>query len=251
MPTVLLRLSGPMQAWAAHTPFESHHDTLTRPTKSGVIGLVANALGHDRTDDTSHLAALHFTVRADRPGHLEHDDYTAGAGTFPLDTLTLHTHPELAQQPDRFIYAAPREATPKTPPKASWAPSTRKTTKGRKTYIVDGAFLAGLTGPQQLTDAVHEALMRPARLLHLGRRCCPPARLIPHGTTPWDTEWPHHVPLLPEATTPHPHYWQETLDPTAPALPEQPPTRYADRDHRTLAMTSHTATPPPAPQETW
>ncbi|MFF4331177.1 type I-E CRISPR-associated protein Cas5/CasD [Streptomyces sp. NPDC001591] len=248
MPTSLLCLSGPMQSWGIHTRYEAHHDTLGRPTKSGVVGLVANALGHDIDDDISQLAALRFAVRADRPGHLERDDQTAGGGDFPLDILTATRDPRLAANPDRFHYAAPREVAPVTG--ASWDPATRKTVMGDKTYIIGGSFLAGLTGPAPLIEAIDRALTRPARLLYLGRRCCPPARPIAHGTTLHDDDWPDHIPLLPDATTTRPTAWQETDSSTAPRLPEQPPTTYQRRDHRTLPMHSRITTPPPAPQET-
>ncbi|MFI1177502.1 type I-E CRISPR-associated protein Cas5/CasD [Streptomyces melanogenes] len=243
MPTVLLRLSGPLQAYGVHPAFEAHQDTLPRPTKSAVIGLLCNALGYDLSADTRHLAALHFAVRADRPGHLERDDQTAGNGRFPLDALTASRHPQLAADPHRFTYAAPRETDAHGA--ASWKPETRKTVMGDQTYLADAAFLAGLTGPRELTDTLHQALARPARLLYLGRRCCPPAHPIAHGTTDHTTDWPDHVPLLPEATTPEPVCWQQTTDPTAPALPEHPPTSYQLRDHRTLAMSSRPTTPPP------
>ncbi|MFK0016303.1 CRISPR-associated protein Cas5 [Streptomyces sp. NPDC091027] len=248
MPTCLVLLSGPMQAWGVHTPYESHGDTVSRPIKSGVLGLVCNAFGYDLDHDTAHLARLHFAVRADRPGHLERDDQTAGGGNFPLDVLTAARHPQLAANPDRFRYAAPREVDPVTG--ASWAPATRKTVKGDKTYIVNGSFLAGLTGPAPLIDAIHQALRQPARLLYLGRRCCPPARPVAHGTTEHDTDWPDHIPLLPDATTLQPTAWSETNSPTAPALPEQPPTAYQHRDHRNLHVNSRTTNPPPATQDT-
>ncbi|MFE9846547.1 type I-E CRISPR-associated protein Cas5/CasD [Streptomyces goshikiensis] len=248
MPTGLLLLSAPMQSWGVHARYESHNDTLSRPTKSGVIGLVANALGHDRNDDLAHLAALRFAVRADRPGHLERDDQTAGGGDFPLDILTATRDQRLAADPSRFRYAAPREVDPVTG--AFWEKSTRKTVMGDKTYIIGGSFLAGLTGPAPLIEAVQDALARPARLLYLGRRCCPPAGPIAYGITDHDTDWPDHIPLLPDATTDCPTAWQETETPTAPCLPEQPPTTYQRRDHRNLRMRTRTTTPPPALQET-
>ncbi|OEJ21414.1 type I-E CRISPR-associated protein Cas5/CasD [Streptomyces agglomeratus] len=247
MPTCLIRLCGLMQAWGVHTPYEAHNDTLARPTKSGVIGLVCNALGYDSRHNIDNLASLHFAVRADRPGHLESDDQTAGDGDFPLDILTAARNPQLAEHPDRFRYAAPREIDPTTG--ASWKRNTRKTVMGNKTYIVDGSFLAGLTGPAPLIDSIHQALAQPARLPYLGRRCCPPSRPLAHGTTHHETDWPDHVPLLPNATTHHPKTWQESPNPSAAALPEQPPTTYHRRNHHNLPMTSRTTAPPAAPQE--
>ena len=44
MPTLLLRLVGPMQAWGTSSRFDER-DTGKEPSKSGVIGLLAAALG--------------------------------------------------------------------------------------------------------------------------------------------------------------------------------------------------------------
>ena len=44
MSTLLLRLAGPMQAWGADSRFDIRK-TNREPTKSGVIGLLAAALG--------------------------------------------------------------------------------------------------------------------------------------------------------------------------------------------------------------
>ncbi|MDW8358926.1 CRISPR-associated protein Cas5, partial [Thermus sp.] len=40
MPTLLLRLQGPMQAWGTRSRFDQR-DTWPYPTKSGVLGLLA------------------------------------------------------------------------------------------------------------------------------------------------------------------------------------------------------------------
>lgn len=51
--------------------------TETAPTKSGVTGLLAAALGRDRSADLSDLAALRFAVRIDQPGTRLRDFQTA------------------------------------------------------------------------------------------------------------------------------------------------------------------------------
>ena len=71
MATLLLRLAAPLQSWGADSKFETRK-TNREPTKSGVIGLLAAALGL-RRDDAAGLArlnGLHFAVRADREGSL-------------------------------------------------------------------------------------------------------------------------------------------------------------------------------------
>lgn len=67
MATLLLRLAGPLQSWGVDSKFEIR-DTLDFPTKSGVIGLLAAALGYSRGESLDRLNALNFGVRIDREG---------------------------------------------------------------------------------------------------------------------------------------------------------------------------------------
>ena len=57
MATLLLRLSAPLQSWGAESKFETRR-TEKFPTKSGVIGLLASALGYSREDSLTDLNAL-------------------------------------------------------------------------------------------------------------------------------------------------------------------------------------------------
>ena len=76
MSTLLLRLAAPIQAWGAESKFE-RRVTLREPTKSGVIGLLAAALGRMRGECLNDLSALNFGVRIDQPGQLLRDFHTA------------------------------------------------------------------------------------------------------------------------------------------------------------------------------
>lgn len=76
MQTLLLRLAGPLQSWGVDSRFERRL-TGREPTKSGVIGMLAAALGRRRTADISDLAALRFGVRIDQSGSLEYDFHIA------------------------------------------------------------------------------------------------------------------------------------------------------------------------------
>lgn len=78
MATLLLRLAAPLQSWGSDSKFETRK-TDRAPTKSGVIGLLAAALGL-RRDDTAGLARLNrlrFAVRTDQEGSLLVDFHTA------------------------------------------------------------------------------------------------------------------------------------------------------------------------------
>lgn len=80
MPTLLLRLCGPMQSWGTRSRF-TERDTELEPSKSGVIGLLCAALGRPRREPVDDLAALRLGVRVDSEGVLARDYHTAGART--------------------------------------------------------------------------------------------------------------------------------------------------------------------------
>ena len=75
MSTLLLRMSAPLQAWGYESKFETRR-TSREPTKSGVIGLLASALGRSRDESVQDLNELSFGVRVDHEGELLHDYHT-------------------------------------------------------------------------------------------------------------------------------------------------------------------------------
>jgi CRISPR system Cascade subunit CasD len=75
MGTLLLRLAGPLQAWGCESRFDTRR-TGREPTKSGVIGLLAAALGRKRGDSLDDLTVLKFGVRVDKEGELLRDFHT-------------------------------------------------------------------------------------------------------------------------------------------------------------------------------
>lgn len=78
MSTLLLRLAGPMQSWGTDSKFDVRR-TQREPSKSGVLGLVAAAMGirRDEKEALTPLAALRFGVRVDREGVMMRDYHTA------------------------------------------------------------------------------------------------------------------------------------------------------------------------------
>ncbi|MFT3663183.1 MAG: type I-E CRISPR-associated protein Cas5/CasD [Gordonia sp. (in: high G+C Gram-positive bacteria)] len=75
MTTLLLNLAAPQQAWGDSSRF-TQRQTRPEPTKSGIVGLLAAALGRRRTDPIEDLAGLTFGVRTDQAGTLERDFQT-------------------------------------------------------------------------------------------------------------------------------------------------------------------------------
>lgn len=87
MSTLLIELAGPQQAWGSRSRFASRATELA-PTKSGVLGMLAAALGLERTAPLDRFDDLRFGVRIDQPGRVERDFQTTrsfdGSRSFPL-----------------------------------------------------------------------------------------------------------------------------------------------------------------------
>lgn len=82
MPTLLIRLCGPMQSWGTRSRW-SERDTELEPSLSGVVGLLCAAAGVQREQPIPlEWLALQMGVRIDREGTLARDYHTAG-GVYP------------------------------------------------------------------------------------------------------------------------------------------------------------------------
>lgn len=153
---LLLCLAGPLQSWGAASRHMTR-GTLPMPTKSGVIGMVAGALGRQRGADISDLATMRFGVRTDQPGRLLADYHTvSGASHAPQDPA--------------------RQRLPTADGSTLRPENSTKVT--RRYYLADAVFLAGLEGRPDSVAAIAEALRWPRFGLYLGRRSCPPARPV-------------------------------------------------------------------------
>ncbi|TYB43888.1 type I-E CRISPR-associated protein Cas5/CasD [Actinomadura chibensis] len=153
MSVLLLRLAGPLQSWGIASRHNTR-STRTAPTKSGVIGLLASALGRPRGADLTDLASLDFGVRIDQPGQLLVDYHIVTAASRSADPA-LQRMPTAAGSTLR-----PHESTKVT----------------RRHYVTDAVFVVALQGPP--TGQLAEALKTPRHPLYLGRRSCPPSRPI-------------------------------------------------------------------------
>ncbi|MER8029588.1 type I-E CRISPR-associated protein Cas5/CasD [Streptomyces bauhiniae] len=216
---LLLRLAGPLQSWGLTGRF-AQRDTHSRPTKSGVIGLCAAALGLDREQPLGELAEVTFGVRADRPGTPMRDYHTVGGGTYPLrprDLLTDHqratkattlTAPEVPESTPfgrrelEAWYGSPKYVTRDPVSGALVSGQVRRQALiTERWYLADAAFLVGLQYPDPaFLERIAYALEHPRRLLWLGRKACPPSGDIALGVVPGTLRevFETHA-LLPEA----------------------------------------------------
>ncbi|MFH1259968.1 MAG: type I-E CRISPR-associated protein Cas5/CasD [Elusimicrobiota bacterium] len=149
MHTLLLRLEGPMQSWGTTSRFDQR-DTGKEPSKSGVIGLIAAAMGINRNewDRLRLLTKLKMGVRHDRSGILRRDYQTAGCS-------------------DKDIII-----------KAN-GDSSKEGVVSERYYLADAAFLVGLESDEKkLLEEAHEALKNPQWVLGLGRKSYLPAEPV-------------------------------------------------------------------------
>jgi len=149
MPTLLLRLAGPMQSWGTTSRFDQR-DTGKEPSKSGIIGILAAALGIERENwiDLEPLTRLSMGVRHDRPGVPKRDYQTAGCAT--TDTII----------------------------KADGTPS-KDGVPSQRDYLADAAFLVGLECEDRfLLERIYFALHNPMWPLALGRKSYVPSEPI-------------------------------------------------------------------------
>lgn len=76
MAVILLRLAAPLQSWGVNSKYD-YRKTEKEPSKSGVIGLIAAALGRGRTESVEDLSKMKFGVRTDLEGKIMVDYQTA------------------------------------------------------------------------------------------------------------------------------------------------------------------------------
>ena len=89
--TLWLRLAAPLQSWGTECKFLDRRTEIC-PTKSGVVGLLAAALGRRRDADLKDLSALEFGVRVDHPGRIAADYQTAKHPTNKVLVFVLHRY---------------------------------------------------------------------------------------------------------------------------------------------------------------
>jgi len=138
-----------MQSWGTTSRF-GQRDTGKEPSKSGVIGLLAAAMGIDRQSwvELEPLTKLTMGVRHDRPGVPKRDYQTAGCANH--DTVI----------------------------KADGKPS-KDGVVSRRDYLADAAFLVGLEcADRDLLECAQNALCNPEWPLALGRKSYVPSEPI-------------------------------------------------------------------------
>ena len=152
-----LYLDAPLQSWGYQSRFD-RRTTLSWPTRSGVIGMLAAAMGIARGDKKglSRFHQLGMTTlilgpvdgKID-PGNRLMDFHTVGGG---YDTKTERQY-------------MPRKASGGTP----------ATVVSRREYLQDAKFGVLLSGAKEFLEEIRSALQNPKWGIFLGRKSCIPA----------------------------------------------------------------------------
>lgn len=143
---LILRLEGPLQSWGLESRWD-FRDTGYEPSKSGIVGLIACAMGLHRFDPkiSKMEQQTRMAVRIEKPGQIIRDFQTIQGGV---------------QQADGKIR------------------STDNTIVSPKMYLVDASFLVVITGEKSILKEMAQALKNPKWIIYLGRKSCVPTRPI-------------------------------------------------------------------------
>ena len=157
---LLFRLYGPLASWGDVAPGR-HRPTVTMPTRSAVLGLLAAALGTRRDDEPAHerlSKAIGIAARQESSPSLFSDYHTA-------QTPTRERNAEWATRTDELTRAA-----------------KVNTILTEREYLQDAAFTIATwerAGATVSLDRLESALRTPRYPPFLGRRSCPTA--LPFG----------------------------------------------------------------------
>lgn len=143
MKLLFLRLEGVMQSWGEHSKWDER-DSAMMPTKSGVVGLLACALGYPRGDARIDELSrkLNMAARADR------------AGDIMIDFHTVQGTPMLNSEGKE---------------------RSENTITSHRQYLQDASFLVVLSGAEETLETCAAALKSPLWSPFLGRKSCPPS----------------------------------------------------------------------------
>jgi len=143
--TLFLRLEGPLQSWGERAKWDMR-DTALEPTKSGVVGLLACALGWNTDEALRSLSQqIRVGVRCDRPGSMLVDYHTIVSGIMSEGKIKRNAKGE----PETSI--------------------------SQRAYLCDASFLVAVQAEPELIDRLAWAIQDPFWTLYLGRKSCPPS----------------------------------------------------------------------------
>ncbi len=167
-----LLLDAPMQSWGHASRFE-RRTTALHPTRSGVFGLLAAALGIDKHgDDEASRLARYAALR--------------------VTTVTLPRLASRGREPELPIVRMEDYHTVTGIRRASGKMDDDATVQTYRHYLLDARFGVLLEGPAPLLIEITNALRNPVWGVWFGRKSCIPATpLVVADPSPRDDAWPN------------------------------------------------------------
>jgi len=157
--TLFLQLEGLLQAWGERARW-SIRDTAPEPTKSGVVGLLACAMGLSADEDLRSLSRqLRFGVRCDKPGSMLRDYHTVSGGVMSAEGIVKIN--QTTKEPETVV--------------------------SERRYLCDASFLVAVQGQSALIEQLAQAAQDPIWTIFLGRKACVPSRPVYEAVGDFDS----------------------------------------------------------------
>lgn len=168
---IYLRLAGVLQSWAGPAIAGNIVHTERFPTRTGLKGLLAGALGAPRDDWPEWLEDVEFTVRQDHQPHII-DEYQTINQRIADKNQIINPRTKSTRFRKRLLLAhgdkPTRDVMNFTPGRDG------KTAEVNRTYLADGEFIVRIVSDAHL-DELESALSSPSFTSYLGRKAFPPA----------------------------------------------------------------------------
>jgi|GEM_PF-399162 CRISPR-associated protein cas5 len=198
-----IRLAGPLQSWAGPAITGNFVRTEPRPTRSGLVGLLAGACGYGRGEYPEWLTQLHFQIREDNRGTLVDDFHTINPCNIEKPPRKYKKRkPEIAWwNPDdvvtsgverqfrsRLLLSTGKPIEDITYNSINHTPNNEGfTAVVKRTYIADGEFIVQIkAGSREHQELLAEKLQQPHFVTYLGRKAFAPSFPFYLGVGPDD-----------------------------------------------------------------
>ncbi|WP_124039769.1 type I-E CRISPR-associated protein Cas5/CasD [Neoactinobaculum massilliense] len=156
--SIYLRLAGPLQSWAGSTVTGNFVRTERIPTRSGLEGLIAGALGARRGQWPEWLSTLDFSIRVDADGALTDDFQTINRRDSEEDFRS------------RLFIMLGQSASKARGNGLVYTPDAQHGTSiTKRTYLADAEFIVRITSEEH-GEEIAEALRKPVFSTYLGRK---------------------------------------------------------------------------------
>lgn len=173
-PYLLLWLEAPLQSWGSDSRF-GRRDTLTFPTKSGVLGLICSALGAGREQRA--LLAEFAPLSQMAISFVRNKQTKEGMVKQEREPLLRDFHMVGSGYDDQDPWAS--LLIPKTSEGRRAVGGGTKMTY--RYYLQDAAFAVVLEVPTDKAESIAQALQNPAWDVYLGRKNCVSTDFIYRG----------------------------------------------------------------------